>query len=73
MYIEVREKSGKHYVMIRHDDSSDKPHAQFVSTNPVEAYNVAKQYAIQNKCLIRATKGGTEIPESPPPQPAGEG
>jgi hypothetical protein len=72
MYIELREKSGKHYVMIRHDDSSDKPHAQFVSTNPVEAYNVAKQYAIQNKCLIRATKGGTEIPESPP-QPAGEG
>jgi len=72
VYIEVREKSGKHYVMIRHDDSSDKPHAQFVSTNPVEAYNVAKQYAIQNKCLIRATIGGTEIPESPP-QPVGEG
>ena len=72
MYIELREKNGKHYVMIRHDDSMAKPVAQFVSTNPVEAYNVAKQYAIQNKCLIRATKGGTEIPESPP-QPAGEG
>ncbi len=72
MYIELREKSGKHYVMIRHDDSKDKPVAQFVSNNPVEAYNVAKQYAKQNKCLIRATKGGTETPELPT-QPAGEG
>ena len=72
MYIELREKSGKHYVMVRHDDSKDKPMAQFVSNNPVEAYNVARQYAKQNKCLIRATKGGTETPELPP-QPAGEG
>ena len=48
-----------------------KPVAQFVSTNPVEAYNVAKQYAKQNKCLIRSTKGGIEAPEFPP-QPAGE-
>ena len=72
MYIELREKNGKHYVMIRHDDSKDKPVAQFVSSNPVEAYNVAKQYAKQKKCLIRATKGGTETPELPT-QPVGEG
>jgi len=65
MYIELREKNGKHYVMIRHDDSKDKPMAQFVSSNPVEAYNVAKQYAKQNKCLIRATSGGIETPELP--------
>ena len=37
MYIELREKSGKHYVMLRHEDKEDKPVAQFVSTNPVEA------------------------------------
>ena len=73
MYIELREKSGKHYVMLRHDDEQDvKPVAQFVSTNQVEAYNVAKQYAKQNKCLIRATKGGIETPELPT-QPVGEG
>ena len=71
MYIELREKSGKHYVMLRHDGSTEKPVAQFMSSNPVEAYNVAKQYAKQNKCLIRATKGGIETPELPP-QPAGE-
>ena len=46
MYVELREKAGKHYVMLRHDDDQeDKPVAQFVSTNQVEAYNVAKQYA----------------------------
>ena len=73
MYIELREKSGKHYVMLRHDDEQeDKPVAQFVSSNQVEAYNVAKQYAKQNKCLIRATKGGIETPELPT-QPVGEG
>ena len=72
MYIELREMKGKHYVMIRHEDSEDKPTAQFVSTNGVEAYNVAKQYAKQNKCLIRATKGGSETPELPT-QPVGEG
>ena len=72
MYIELREKSGKLYVMLRHEDKEDKPVAQFVSTNPVEAYIVAKQYAKQNKCLIRATKGGSETPELPT-QPAGEG
>ena len=66
MYIELREKNGKHYVMIRHDDSKDKPVAQFVSSNPVEASNVAKQYAKQNRCLIRTTKGGIETPELPP-------
>jgi len=70
MYIELREKSGKHYVMLRHDGSTEKPVAQFVSSNPVEAYNVAKQYAKQNGCLIRATKGG--IAPELPPQPAGE-
>jgi len=73
MYIELREKAGKHYVMLRHDDEQeDKPVAQFVSSNQVEAYNVAKQYAKQNKCLIRATKGGSETPELPT-QPVGEG
>ena len=73
MYIELREKSGKHYVMLRHDDEQeDKPVAQFVSSNPVEASNVAKQYAKQNRCLIRTTKGGIETPELPT-QPAGEG
>ena len=72
MYIELRERKGKHYVMLRDEDSKEKPVAQFVSTNQVEAYNVAKQYAKQNKCLIRATKGGMEVPELPP-QPMGEG
>ena len=48
MYIELRERKGKHYVMLRHEDSKEKPVAQFVSTNQVEAYNVAKQYAKQN-------------------------
>ena len=72
MYVELREMKGKHYVMLRHDDSKEKPVAQFVSTNQVEAYNVAKQYAKQNKCLIRVTEGGAETPELPT-QPMGEG
>jgi|TARA_R100000049_G_C1898473_1_gene49242 ribosomal protein L10 len=67
MYVELREKTGKHYVMIRHEDSKEKPVAQFISSNPVEAYNVAKQFAKQHKCLIRATKGGIETPEVPMP------
>ena len=29
MYVELREKAGKHYVMLRHDDEQeDKPVAQ---------------------------------------------
>ena len=73
MYVELREMKGKHYVMLRHDDSKEKPVAQFVSTNEVEAYNVAKQYAKQNKCLIRATHGGIDTPELPTGSPMGEG
>ena len=65
MYIELREKNGKHYVMIRHDDSKDKPVAQFVSNSKFESYNVARQYAKQNKCLLRVTEGGVETPELP--------
>ncbi len=67
MYIELREMKEKHYVMLRHEDSKEKPVAQFISSNPVEAYNVARQFAKQNKCLIRATKGGIETPEVPIP------
>ena len=33
MYIEVREKTGKYYVIIRHEDSKEKPVAQFVSSD----------------------------------------
>ena len=43
-----------------------------VSTDDKEIANVAKQYAKQNRCLIRTTKGGIETPELPT-QPAGEG
>ncbi|MBO06538.1 MAG: hypothetical protein CMI58_05850 [Parcubacteria group bacterium] len=67
MYIELKEIKGKHYVMLRHEASKEKPVAQFMSSNPVEAYNVARQFAKQNKCLIRATKGGIETPEVPIP------
>ena len=72
MYIELREKAGKFYVLIRHEDSKEKAVAHFVSNSEVESYNVAKQFAKQNKCLIRATKGGAETPELPT-QPMGEG
>jgi len=73
MYVELREKDKKYYVLFRDDeDSKLKPVAQFVSTNEVESYNVAKQYAKQNKCLIRVTEGGLEPPELPK-QPMGEG
>ena len=48
MYIELREMKGKHYVMLRHDDSKEKPVAQFASVDRVQAENVAKQYAKQN-------------------------
>ena len=73
MYVELREKAGKYYVLFRHDDedSKSKPVAQFASTNEVESYNIAKQYAKQNKCLIRVTEGGEETPELPT-QPIGE-
>ena len=74
MYVELREKDKKYYVLFRDDDedSKSKSVAQFVSTNEVESYNIAKQYAKQNKCLIRVTEGGEEIPELPT-QPIGEG
>jgi len=73
MYVELREKDKKYYVLFRDDeDSKSKSVAQFVSTNEVESYNIAKQYAKQNKCLIRVTEGGEETPELPT-QPIGEG
>ena len=74
MYVELREKNKKYYVLFRDDDedSKSKPVAQFVSANEVESYNIAKQYAKQNKCLIRVTEGGEETPELPT-QPVGEG
>ena len=72
MYVELREKDKKYYVLFRDDkDSKSKSVAQFVSTNEVESYNIAKQYAKQNKCLIRVTEGGEETPELPT-QPVGE-
>ena len=50
MYVELREKNKKYYVLFRHDeeDSKSKPVAQFVSASEVESYNIAKQYAKQN-------------------------
>ena len=71
MFIQVREKSGKYYVIIRHEDSKEKAVAQFVSSDKSQSENVARQYAKQNKCMIRHTSGGIETPELPP-QPAGE-
>ena len=71
MYIEVREKTGKYYVIMRHEESKDKPMAQFASNDKVQAENVARQYAKQNKCMIRYTTGGIETPEFPQP-PTGE-
>ena len=67
MYIEVRYRTGKHYVIIHQSDSkvnAGKVIAQFAG-NEVEAKNVAKQYARQLSCLIKYTKGG-DIPSSPP-------
>ena len=75
MYVELREKNKKFYVLFRDDDedSKSKSVAQFVSTNEVESYNIAKQYAKQNKCLIRVTEAqNLETPELPT-QPMGEG
>ena len=74
MYIELREKNSKYFVIIHEGDSKLSPNkaaAQFASTNKLQAENVAKQYAKQKKCLIRYTTGGIETPELPP-QPAGE-
>ena len=68
MYIELREKSGKFYVLLRQEDSKEKAVAHFVSNSKVESYNVAKQYAKQNKCLIRVTEAqNLETPELPKP------
>ena len=74
MYVELREKNKKYYVLFRDDneDSKSKSVAQFVSTSEVESYNIAKQYAKQNKCLIRVTEAqNLETPELPT-QPIGE-
>ena len=72
MYVELREKDKKYYVLFRDDeDTKSKSVAQFVSASEVESYNIAKQYAKQNKCLIRVTEGGEETPELPT-QPIGE-
>ena len=68
MYIELREKAGRFYVLLRHEDSKEKAVAHFVSNNEVESYNVAKQFAKQNKCLIRVTEAqNLETPELPKP------
>jgi len=73
MYVELREKAGKYYVIFKHeDDDKAKSVAQFVSSIKHEAENVARQYAKQNKCLVRHTSGGIETPELPT-QPIGEG
>ena len=71
MYVEIREKDTKYFVIIRHEDSKQKGVAQFVSTSKEEATNVGKQFAKQHKCLIRFTSGGSETPELPT-QPIGE-
>ena len=69
MYIELREKGGKFYVLLRHEDTKEKAVAHFVSNSKVESYNVAKQFAKQNKCLIRVTEAQNletpELPKSP--------
>ena len=69
MYIELRETAGKFYVLLRHEDSKEKAVAHFVSNSEVESYNVAKQFAKQNKCLIRVTEAQNletpELPKSP--------
>ena len=68
MYIELREKGGKFYVLLRHEDTKEKAVAHFVSNSKVESYNVAKQFAKQNKCLIRVTEAqNLETPELPKP------
>ena len=62
MYIEVRQKSAKYFVIIRHEGSQEKPMAHFASSSKEEATNVGKQFAKQNKCMIRYTSGGIETP-----------
>jgi len=69
MYIEIREKNAKFYVLIRHDDPKHKGVAQFASRSKEEATNVGRQFAKQHKCLIRYTSGGIETPEIPTPSP----
>ena len=72
MYIEVREKNARYYVILRHEESKEKPMAHFASSSKEEATNVGRQFAKQHKCLIRFTSGGIETPELPT-QPMGEG
>ena len=72
MYIEVREKNARYYVILRHEESKEKPMAHFASSSKEEATNVGRQFAKQHKCLIRYTSGGIETPELPtPPQAEG--
>jgi hypothetical protein len=65
MWVEMRFKSGKYYILLRNDDSPVKPVAQFVSTSELEAENVGKAMAKQNRCFMKRTSGGLEIPELP--------
>ena len=44
MYIELREKKGKFYVLMRHEDSKEKPVAQFASSK--------KDYAISQNAWL---------------------
>ena len=67
MYIEVREKNARYYVILRHEESKEKPMAHFASSSKEEATNVGRQFAKQHKCLIRYTSGGIETPELPTP------
>ena len=69
MYIEVRKKDAKYWVLIRHDDPKHKGVAQFASRSKEEATNVGRQFAKQHKCLIRFTTGGIETPEIPTTSP----
>tara|TARA_Y100000310_G_scaffold103589_1_gene101966 strand:+ start:51 stop:269 length:219 start_codon:yes stop_codon:yes gene_type:complete len=72
MWVELRYKSGKYYVILRQEDSTSKPVAQFVSALELEAENVGKAMAKQNRCFMKRTSGGVETPELPQ-QPETEG
>ena len=72
MWVELLERNGKYYVLLRHEEMNKKPVAQFVSTVEIEAANVAKYMARHNKCFVKRTSGGITEPELPP-QPDIEG
>ena len=65
MWVEMREKNGKYYIILRQEDSTTKPVAQFVSSSELEAENVGKAMAKQNRCFMKRTSGGIETPELP--------